>query len=71
MTLSDHKNQSKCTKERRRNEVGHEVGHKGGHEDGQEVGQEGAYVFVGKWFLKSLSEIRDDVLQGGHIQLIA
>ena len=63
MTISDHKNQSKCTKERRRNEVGHEVG--------QEVGQEGAYVFVGKWFLKSLSEIRDDVLQGGHIQLIA
>ena len=63
MTISDHKNQSKCTKERRRNEVGHEVG--------QEVGQEGAYVFVGKWFLKSLSEIRDDVVQGCHIQLIA
>ena len=30
----------------------------------------GGYVFVGKWFIKSLSEIRDDVLQGGNIQLI-
>ena len=31
---------------------------------------QGGYVFVGKWFLKSLSEIRDDVLQGGNIRLI-